>query len=215
VCIPKSLDKIKKEDKNIMSEEKFEEIKERFFDTMQEIANQVIKNAEILDFEQIHQLIYLILQINNNNSRVFIYGAGRSGFVGRCFAQRLMHLGINSCFVSDAVTHQYIDKDLVIIISGSGETTSPVAIAQKAKTIGGKIALLTGNPDSTIGKLSDCIIKVEGKSKERAIAEKTLAPYTSLFDISTLSVLDSIGGTLMKILDVTEADIDKRHASIE
>jgi len=198
-----------------MSKEQKEEVKNRFFDTMLEIANQVKKNSEIIDFKEVHQLLYLIMQTNTNEARVFIYGAGRSGFVGRCFAQRLMHLGVESCFVSDAVTYQYTDKDLVIIISGSGETTSPVAIAQKAKKIGGKIALLTGNPNSTIGKLSDCNIKVEGKSKDVAISQETLAPYTSLFDISALSVLDSIGGTLMNILGVTEADIDRRHASIE
>ena len=126
-----------------------------------------------------------------------------------------MHLGIKSCYVSDAVTHQYTEKDLLILISGSGETTSPVAIAQKAKKIGGKIALLTGNPESTIGNLSDIVVKIEGKSKDVAISQDTLAPYTSLFDISTLSVLDSMGGMLMRILGVTEADIDKRHASIE
>ena len=146
---------------------------------------------------------------------VFVYGAGRSGFVGRCFAQRLMHLGIKSCFVSDAVTYQYTENDLLTLISGSGATTSPVAIAQKAKKIGGTIALLTGNINSTIAKLSDCIIKIEGKSKDVAISQKTFAPYTSLFDISTLAVLDSIGGTLMNILDLSEEDIDKRHATIE
>ncbi|MHA1291660.1 MAG: SIS domain-containing protein, partial [Promethearchaeota archaeon] len=109
----------------------------------------------------------------------------------------------------------YTNKDLLVIISGSGETTSPVAIAKKAKKIGGKIALLTGNLNSTIGKLSNIAIKIKGKSKDLAISQETLAPYTSLFDISTLSVLDSIGGMLMKLLNVTEADIDKRHASIE
>jgi len=56
---------------------------------------------------------------------------------------------------------------------------------------------------------------IKGKSKDKAISQETLAPYTSLFDISTLSVLDSIGGSLMKLLGVTEEDIDKRHASIE
>ena len=61
----------------------------------------------------------------------------------------------------------------------------------------------------------DVIIKVEGKSKDVAISQKTLAPYTSLFDISTLSILDSIGGALMDLLNVTEADIDNRHATIE
>ncbi len=194
---------------------KQDEIKEIFHKTMIEIANQVKKNEEIIDNNNIGLLIDLILRIKNSNNMVFVYGAGRSGFIGRCFAQRLMHLGINSCFVSDAVTHQYTKNDLLILISGSGETTSPVAIANKAKEIGGKIALLTGNVNSTIGKISDYVIQIEGKSKDKAISQKTLAPYTSLFDISALSVLDSIGGTIMKILNVSEEDIDKRHATIE
>ena len=126
-----------------------------------------------------------------------------------------MHFGIDSCFISDAITYQYSQNDLLIIISGSGVTTTTVAIAQKAREIGGIIAVLTTNITSSVGKLSDCIIKIEGKSKDKAISEKTLAPYTSLFDISTLSVLDSIGATLMDILDVSEEDIDKRHASLE
>jgi len=188
---------------------------DRFSNTMFEIANQVKKNVDIIDNNQIIRFIESILQKKKDNCLVFVYGAGRSGFVGRCFAQRLMHLGINSCFISDAITPQYTSKDLVIIISGSGETTSPVAIAQKAKKIGGSIALLTGNPESSIGNISDIIIKIEGKSKDSATSQDTLAPYTSLFDISTLSVLDSIGSVLMKILDVSEEDIDKRHATIE
>jgi len=47
------------------------------------------------------------------------------------------------------------------------------------------------------------------------MSEKSLAPYTSLFDISTLSVLDSICGAICGKLGVTEADIDKRHATLE
>jgi 6-phospho 3-hexuloisomerase len=194
---------------------KKDEIEEIFHKTMIEIADQIKKNENIIDNAKIIQLINLILNIKASNNMVFVYGAGRSGFIGRCFAQRLMHLGINSCFVSDAVTHQYTNEDLLILISGSGETTSPVAIAGKAKKIGGKIALLTGNVNSSIGKLSNCIIQIEGKSKDKATSQKTLAPYTSLFDISTLSVLDSIGGTLMKILNFSEEDIDRRHATIE
>lgn len=195
-----------------MSSEKMKKI---FNETMIEIANQIKINSNLINKNDIVYLIDLILQIRNKKNKVFVYGAGRSGFVGRCFAQRLMHLGIDSCFISDAVTYQYTKNDLLILISGSGETTSPVAIAQKAREIDGKITLLTANINSTIGKLSDCVIKIEGKSKDKAISEKTLAPYTSLFDISTLSVLDSIGATLMDILGVSEEDIDKRHASIE
>lgn len=193
----------------------FEERKKRFLDILMEIAEIINKNSKLINFEKINSLIDLIVKTYGKNRMVFLYGAGRSGFIGRCFAQRLMHLGIKSCFISDAVTHRYNDKDLLIIISGSGETTSPLAIAEKAKEMGGQLVLFTGNPYSNIAKLSDLIIQIEGKSKEKAMIEESLAPYTTLFDISTLAILDTIGGVLMTILGVSEADIDKRHASLE
>ena len=187
----------------------------RFKNTLLEIANQINVNSEALDFDKILKLVNLIFTIKSENNKVFVYGAGRSGFIGRCFAQRLMHLDINSCFISDAVTHRYTKDDLLILISGSGETASPVAIAKNANEIGGKIVLFSANPNSLIGKLSDIVIEIKGKSKDAAITEESLAPYTSLFDISTLSVLDSIGSVLMNVLNISENDIDKRHASIE
>ena len=190
-------------------------IQERFLNSLLEIADQVKKNSDSIDLSQVIILIDLIIEVKSNNGRIFIYGAGRSGFIGKCFAQRLMHLGIKSCFISDAVTYRYSKRDLLILISGSGETTSPKAIAKEAKVIGGKIALFTGNPKSTIGKLSDLTIKVEGKSKEDAILKESLAPFTSLFDTSTLSILDSIAASLMALLGITEKDINERHASIE
>ena len=190
-------------------------IYDRFKKTLLEIANQINVNSEALDFDKILKLVNLIFTIKSENNKVFIYGAGRSGFIGRCFAQRLMHLDINSCFISDAVTHRYTKDDLLILISGSGETASPVAIAKNANEIGGKIVLFSANPNSLIGKLSDIVIEIKGKSKDAAITKESLAPYTSLFDISTLSVLDSIGSVLMNVLNISENDIDKRHASIE
>jgi len=190
-------------------------IRERFLNTLIEISEIVKKSFNSIDTNQILKLIDLIAKIDSKDGRIFVYGAGRSGFIGRCFAQRLMHLGIKSCFVSDAVTYRFGNDDLLVLISGSGETTSPKAIAGEAKKIGGKIALFTGNPKSSIAMISDLVIKVEGKSKEKAITQETLAPFTSLFDISTLSTLDSIGASLMLLLDINETDIDKRHASIE
>ena len=193
----------------------FDEKKQLFNATINEVIENLHKNNELIDFEKIEQLLELLIRSYTNNKMVFIYGAGRSGFIGRTFTQRLMHLGFKACFVSDTVTYRYKANEILIIISGSGETTSPLAIAKKAKEIGGKIVLLTANPLSSIAKLSDLIIQIEGKSKDKATESQTLAPYTSLFDISTLAILDTIGGIIMKILGVSENEIDKRHASIE
>lgn len=192
-----------------------EKIYNRFKNTLLEIAKQININSETLEFDKILKLVNLILNIKSENNRVFVYGAGRSGFIGRSFAQRLMHLDIKSCFISDAITHRYTKDDLLILISGSGETASPVAMAKNANKIGGKIVLFSANPNSSIGKLSEIVIEIKGKSKDVAITKESLAPYTSLFDISTLSVLGAIGSVLMNVLNVSENDIDKRHASIE
>ncbi|MFX1327874.1 MAG: SIS domain-containing protein [Promethearchaeota archaeon] len=193
----------------------FNAIESRFKATIEEIIEVIKLNLQQINIKNVIESINLIIDTHRNHNKIFIYGAGRSGFIGRCFAQRLMHLGIQSCFISDTITHRYNKEDLLILVSGSGETLTTRAIANSAKKIGGDIILLTGNPDSPIGKISSLIIKVKGKSKNEATTQETLAPYTSLFDISALSILDSIGGILMKILNVSEKDIDNRHASLE
>ena len=193
----------------------FDEVKGRFVSTIDEIAENLYKNREIVDYEKIFQLIEIFIKTYTNNRMVFVYGAGRSGFIGKCFSQRLMHLGFKTCFISDTITYKYKAEDLLLIVSGSGETTSPLAIAKKAKEIGGKLILITANPLSGIAKLADLTIQIEGKTKDKALLNETLAPYTSLFDISTLAILDTIGGIIMKRIGVSEEEIDKKHASIE
>ena len=94
----------------------FDEMKNRFNGTIDEMAKNLHRNAEIIDYEKIAQLIEFLIQIYTNNRIVFIYGAGRSGFIGKSFTQRLMHLGFKACFISDTVTYRYKAKDLLIII---------------------------------------------------------------------------------------------------
>lgn len=193
----------------------FDEVKRRFGSTIDEIAENLHKNRDIVDYEKIFQLIEFLIKTYTNNRMVFVYGAGRSGFVGRCFSQRLMHLGFKVCFISDTITYRYKAGDLLLIISGSGETTSPLAITHKAKEMGGNLILITANPLSSIAKLANLTVQIEGKTKDKALLSETLAPYTSLFDISTLAILDTISGIIMKRIGVSEEEIDKRHASIE
>ena len=93
------------------------DLQERFNQTMLEIVHQVEENAKIINFNDVLNTIDLILHMHDEKNKVFIYGAGRSGFIGRCFAQRLMHLGISSCFISDAITYHYEETDLLVLIS--------------------------------------------------------------------------------------------------
>ena len=182
---------------------------EKFRLTLQEISNNLVKVSEIIKEEDLEKFISVI-----KKARItFIYGAGRSGFIGRCFAQRLMHLGFESIFISDAVTKRYTKKDCVILISGSGQTISTKAIAEGAKKIAGKMILITSNSNCEIAKLSDLVIDL--KSKNKISKEKSLAPYTSLFDSATLAFSDAVARVIMDESNIPEAEIDARHASLE
>ncbi|MFX1535152.1 MAG: 6-phospho-3-hexuloisomerase, partial [Promethearchaeota archaeon] len=147
------------------------------------------------------------------SKKIFVYGAGRSGMIGRMFAQRLMHLNLACFYLSETITPAFTKDDCLVVISGSGETLTPISITKGASKIGGKIILLSANPRSTIGKLADQIIFVEGQTKDAK--QESLAPFTSLFDITALVVCDSMARDIMNRLGKTEADIHRTHATLE
>src|SRR5665811_559677 len=60
--------------------------------------------------------------------RIFIAGAGRSRLVGNFFAMRLVHGGYDVSVVGEIVTPSIKAGDLLIIISGSGETEQLISL---------------------------------------------------------------------------------------
>ena len=180
-----------------------------FFNALKEIVSNIENAIQQIDRDSLEKAINHIIQAK----KIFCYGAGRSGLVARAFAQRLMHIGLNSYFIGETITPSCRDEDVVIIVSGSGETTSSVCIARKAKEVGATVLSVTAHRESTLAKLSDLILYVPGKTK--LVEKKSYAPFTSLFDITTLSVLDSIAAELMDRLKVDENIIQERHANVE
>lgn len=147
------------------------------------------------------------------SEKVFVYGAGRSGMVGRCFAQRLMHIGLSCFFLGETLTPAFTRRDLLVVVSGSGETVSAVALAQAAKRLGGRVAAVTSHSESTLAKLSDLVIKAVGKTK--LMEYESVAPFTSLFDATALALLDGVVREVMARRGVREADIAEAHATVE
>ncbi|MFC3883724.1 6-phospho-3-hexuloisomerase, partial [Bacillus songklensis] len=126
-----------------------------------EILKELNHSADLIADEEAEKLVNGILE----SKKVFVAGAGRSGFMAKSFAMRMMHMGIDSYVIGETVTPNFEKEDILIIGSGSGETKSLVSMAEKAKSIGGKIAAVTIFPDSTIGQLADVTIKLPGSPK--------------------------------------------------
>ncbi|MGZ4892148.1 MAG: SIS domain-containing protein, partial [Halobacteriota archaeon] len=89
---------------------------------MKIIAANVQAIADEIDYYEVKTLVTDILAAQQNHKRLFVMGAGRSGLVVKGFAMRLMHLGFNVYVVGETVTPAVETDDLLIVISGSGET---------------------------------------------------------------------------------------------
>ena len=182
----------------------------KFLDTLEKHVRSV-KNE--LDMAKVQELIDAI----EGARSIFVMGAGRSGFVAKAFAMRLMHLGYNVYVVGETVTPRIKKEDLLIAISGSGETTSVVNISRKAKElIGSKLVAITQNKDSTLAKMSDIVVLLKGKTKTEKNDEiAKIAPLGTMFELTALIFLDGLVAELMKLKNLTEKDLEARHAVLE
>jgi len=178
------------------------------------IIDELSANAQEINSEQLDNVEHLIEKAN----RIFVAGAGRSGFAARAFANRLMHLGYQSYFVGEPTTPSIQKGDLLIIGSGSGETDSLVTMAKKAKKVEATVATLTIFPINTIGSLADAYITLPGVTSKVDKGESDLTspqPKGSSFEQLSWLVYDSIIVTLKNKKNQSDEDMFFRHANLE
>jgi 6-phospho-3-hexuloisomerase len=177
-----------------------------------EILNELNRSLNLIADEEAEKLVNGILE----SKKVFVAGAGRSGFMAKSFAMRMMHMGIDSYVIGETVTPNYEKEDILIIGSGSGKTKSLVSMAEKAKGIGGKIAVVTIFPESTIGQIADITIKLPGSPKDQSENDyNTIQPMGSLFEQTLLLFYDAV---ILRFMEKKGFDTNKmygRHANLE
>jgi 6-phospho-3-hexuloisomerase len=168
-----------------------------------------------VDGEQVQRLTALL----SRAPHVYLAGAGRSGLAMRAFAMRLMHLGIDARVVGDVTTPALAAGDLLVIGSGSGATASLVSLCQKARSLGGQIALVTTEPDSPIGRISDSLVCIAAPTPKaagsRQRAEPSVQPMASLFEQALWILLDSCVMLLMRARGMSTDAMFARHANLE
>ncbi len=179
---------------------------------LSKIIKELSHSVELIADEDAEKLVNGILE----SKKVFVAGAGRSGLMGKSFAMRMMHMGIDAYVIGETVTPTFEKGDILIIGSGSGETKSLVSMAEKAKKIGGNVALTTISPESTIGRLVDFTIKLPGSPKDHSLSEEqTIQPMGSLFEQTLLLFFDAV---ILRLMDKKGLDTKKmygKHANLE
>lgn len=176
------------------------------------ILNELGPAADLISDSDSEKLVDAILK----SKKVFTAGAGRSGFMGKSFAMRMMHMGIDAYVIGETVTGNFEKDDILIIGSGSGETKSLIQLAEKAKSIGGTIVTVTIKPESTLGKLADITIQLPGSPKDQSNSEKkTIQPMGSLFEQTLLLFYDAIILRFMEKKGLDSETMYGKHANLE
>jgi 6-phospho-3-hexuloisomerase len=192
---------------------------------LNEAIDEMIDNIEEVSSEVDSESIMKMLDMLIDAKNVFIIGLGRSGLVARAFAMRLMHLGISVYVVGETITPAIYEDDCLLAISGSGETSFIISTATTSKNRNANIIAVTSYEDSTLGRLSDLIIHVKGRTKidsekdyiKRQIngRHQPLAPLGTLFEITTLVFLEGVIAEMMHKMGKTEDDLKARHTVLE
>jgi 6-phospho-3-hexuloisomerase len=191
----------------------------------EEIIAGIKNSIENLNMKEVERLIELLLEAKDK--KIFIVGMGRSGFVARAFALRLMNLGFNVYFLGETITPAAEKGDLLIAISGTGATKIVLTASAAAKEIGATVIAFTSFPESPLGQAADHTVTIKGRTKagwpkeedylaRQLIGEREpLTPLGSVFENNCMVFLDSLVVELMHRLGRTEEDLKRRHATIE
>ena len=126
-------------------------------------CKSVIENQE----ESIAQFRDIILTASykrvssKRKKSIFLAGAGRSGFVAKAFAMRLMHLGFYAYVFNETIAPPVNDGDIIIIVSKSGKSNSITQIVEDAKLDNVKFLAVCGNNESELAQKADARIVID------------------------------------------------------
>ncbi len=199
---------------------------------MQNLSNTSDKNTEKLSVQEVIGTILeenrcllrslndeaveaLILKIKRAGS-VFCFAQGRSGFVLRCFCMRLMHLGYQVYFCGETITPAIVRDDLLIVLSGSGETPATLAAVSSAKKHHAVTYGILGNLESSIAALVDMSIHLPGTTKLCRDHEPHSSQMAgSLFEQAAFLFLEALVLNFYQESDKDVGPLSPRHAVIE
>jgi 6-phospho-3-hexuloisomerase len=145
---------------------------------------------------------------------VFVTGEGRSGLLAKCFAMRLMHLGLQAHAVGDAVTPRLSPGDLLVAVSGSGQTKITNLLAESAARQGARVAALSSSRDTALARAADLLIVVPAPSKQTE-GRGSVQYGGTLFEQSAFLLLDTLALRLQRRLGETAEQMEARHATLE
>jgi arabinose-5-phosphate isomerase len=145
------------------------------------------------------------------SGRIVVIGMGKSGHIGSKLAATLASTGTPAFFVhpgeaSHGDMGMITDKDVVLALSNSGETSEILTILPLIKRLGVPLIVMTGKAQSTLAQCASAYIDV---SVEREACPLGLAPTSST--TAALVMGDALAIALLEARGFTAQDFAMSH----
>jgi 6-phospho-3-hexuloisomerase len=196
--------------------ESLEEAVRRGFGDRESVLVQVLLEALRVLQKTDERSIPRLVEATRQARHVFVAGKGSSGLVARCFAMRLMHMGLASYVLDETITPATHRDDLLVVFSASGETEEACSAAEKGRKLGAKVGPVTTNPESRLGKSATMNIVLPAHSKRSPRRDDRPAQYAgSAFEQSALLFSDAVVLEAMRKWNMTPQELATRHANLD
>ena len=168
-------------------------------------ALNLLKNSIDNSFRNVINLLL------NVKGKIIISGIGKSGHIASKISSTLSSIGSPSFFIHPGEANHgdlgmITRKDVIILISNSGETVELFNLILYCKKIKVPIISITSNPQSTLSLKSDIILRIPNNIEACPLE---LAPTSST--TCMLALGDAIAVTLLKKRKFTTKDFSELH----
>lgn len=155
--------------------------------------------------------VQLLKATLEDKGKIVVVGVGKSENIGHKIAATLNSTGASAVVLdSQNALHGDLgilnDGDVVLALSYSGETEELINLLPFIKRFEVKVVSLTGNPESTLSKISDITLDT---SVEREACPLNLAPTSS--STAMLVMGDALAMVLLETRGFTEEDFARFH----
>jgi arabinose-5-phosphate isomerase len=183
-----------------------EEILNRARDVLRIESDGILSIIERLD----GRFVRAVELLRNCRGKVVVTGLGKSGLICRKIAATLASTGTPAFFLhSGDGLHgdlgMVMKGDVVLAVSNSGETEEILKLLPHFKVHELKLLVMTGNPESSLGKAGDVVLDVGVKEA----CPLGLAPTTST--TVALAMGDALAVVLLQEKGFKEEDFAVRH----
>jgi len=170
-----------------------------------------IETLHILDHELDSNLSKALDLLQSTRGRVIVTGMGKSGHIARKIAATFSSTGTPAFFVHPAeASHgdlgMFTNDDVVLAISNGGESKELADVLVYCKRYGIPLIAMTKNPDSSLGKAGDVVLKLPDNGEACPLG---LAPTSST--TATLVLGDVLAVALIERKGFSSIDYKQRH----